>query len=723
MVGQWFADWTPTFSTELKISNRDYSSVPIPIAGGRLPQVTLRLTGALPSDAPTGTNSNNRDLNFGTERSRHFNVLETKTLDAYFGGTWTLGAHELKFGLDYADNDVYNAFVQDANGQYRFQCENGTYSFGAVTCSTATYDQIAAAALENFRLGRPSFYQVQFPQAGRVLEDAAAIWSYQNTGVFVQDSWKVNKDLNLMFGVRLDQQAVPEKPLANAAAAAAPVAGTVSGTTYTRATGGFGLDNTETLDGNTLVQPRFGFNWNLGGSERRMQLRGGFGLFQGAAANVWLSNPFTNTGMAVTSLNCASFTACTTAGATFSPDPDNQPGLTGTTPAANIDFLSSKLEQPSVWKANLAFDTETPALPYVGVLTVGAEWMHTKTNKALYYHHLNLGMPTATGSDGRQLFYRSEGLNPACWNANGSAITSGACATPSGQSRTRALSNRSFGNVLLALPTSKGGGDALTLSVSQPRVGNFSWSAAYTYTTAKEVSPLTSSTSSSNWSNRNIFNPNEEVLQNSNYLTKDRINASLTWSKATIGSYKTTFGVFYEGRRGKPYSWTYINDLNGDGISGNDLMYIPTAPGSGEVEFRGRDANETAAQAEAAFWDIVNANPALRSAKGGVVGRNNSFAPWVNSFDLRISQELPGIKTGHKGVITLDILNFANLLNKKWGRIDEINFPSSRSFVNYAGVNAQGKYVYSLGTTEDYVTRQTSGESQWAAQITLKYEF
>jgi hypothetical protein len=181
--------------------------------------------------------------------------------------------------------------------------------------------------------------------------------------------------------------------------------------------------------------------------------------------------------------------------------------------------------------------------------------------------------------------------------------------------------------------------------------------------------------------------------------------------------------VFYEGRRGKPYSWTYINDLNGDGISGNDLMYIPSAPGSGEVEFRGRNSSETAAQAEAAFWEIVEANPALRSAKGGVVGRNNTFAPWVNSFDVRISQEVPGIKTGHKGVITLDILNFANLLNKKWGRIDEINFPSSRSFVNYVGVNAQGNYVYSLGTTEDYVTRQTSGESQWAAQVTLRYEF
>lgn len=719
VVGQWFADWTPAFSTEFKLSNRDYSSMPVPLAGGRLPQVTIRvLSPTLPPDAPAGTNSNNRDLNFGTERSRHFNVLETQTLDAYFGGTWNLGAHELKFGVDYADNDVYNAFMQDTNGQYRFQCESdAAYSFGTVDCTTADYATQVAAALENFRLGRPSFYQVQGPQAGRVLEDAVAIWSYQNTGLFLQDSWSVGRSFNLMFGLRVDQQSVPEKPIANAAAAMAAVPGSVSGSTFTRASGGFGLDNTETLDGNTLVQPRLGFNWNLGGSERRMQLRGGLGLFQGAAANVWLSNPFTNTGRAVVSLNCSNFTNCGTAGAMFSPDPDDQPGLAGTIPAANLDFISSKLEQPSVWKANLAFDMELPALPVVGALTVGAEWLHTKTNKGLYYHHLNLGDPTRLGPDGRQIFYNDKGQDPACWNANGNAITSGACATPSSQSRTRALSNPAFGNVLLALPTGKGGGDAVTLSMGQPRVGNFAWSAAYTYTRAKEVNPLTSSTSGSNWSNRNIFNPNEEVLQNSNYLVRDRINAALTWSKPTIGTYKTTFGVFYEGRRGKPFSWTYINDLNGDGIGGNDLMYIPSAPGSGEVEFRG------GADEEARFWEIVDANPALRSAKGGVVGRNNSYAPWVNSFDVRLSQELPGLKAGHRGVITLDILNFANLLNKKWGRIDEIGFPSSRSFVYYNGINASGQYVYSLGSLEDYTTRQTSGESQWAAQVTLRYEF
>lgn len=719
VVGQWFADWTPSLSTELKLSKRDYQQRHTPANGTRLPAIGMRFSGDLPAGTPSGVSSNNRFLNMGTENSRHFNVLDTSTLDVYAGATWTAGAHEVKFGADFADNEVYNAFVQNTNGNYTFGCEPGTYSFGTFTnCTQMTAAQRDLAVLENFRSGKPSAFVVQVPQPGLVIGDAAANWSYGNIGLFVQDSWKLSKAFSLMFGMRVDQQQVDTKPRANAKVSEAPVAGSINGTTYTRATGGFGMDNTVTLDGNNLFQPRVGFNWDLSSAARRAQLRGGMGLFQGAAANVWLSNPFSNTGKSVMELRCASYTACSTANLMFSADPDAQPNsLTGTIPAANVDLLSPDLEQPSVWKLNLAFDTETPALPVVGVLTVGAEWLHTKTNKAIFYRHLNLGAPTATGSDGRELYWRAEGLNPACWNANGTPITNGACATPSGQSRTRALSNSAFGNVLLADATSKGGGDAITLSVGQPAARGFGWNLAYTRTSAKEVSPLTSSTSGSNWGNRNIFNPNEEIEQNSNYLVKDRISATATWSRAFFGEYRTSLGVFYEGRAGKPYSWTFINDMNGDGIGGNDLMYIPSAPGSGDVEFKGGAAEE------ARFWEVVNAHDVLRGAAGGVVGRNNTRGRWVNSFDVRVSQEVPGFLKGHKGSLSLDIFNFGNLLNKKWGRIDEVTFPSNRSFVNYVGRNAQGKYVYSMGSVEDFSTRQASGESQWAAQITLRYEF
>lgn len=734
-VAQWFADWTPTFSTELKVSKRDYDSVPTPFNGQRQPAIGLRFSGTPPLNATTGTT--NRFLNFGTENSRHLNVLKTKTTDLYGGATWNLGAHELKFGADYAKNDVYNAFLQNIFGNYTFACEPGTYSFGTITnCNNATPDQRDLAVLENFQRGLPSSYTLQKALSGRTIDDAVATWRYENTGLFLQDSFKVTPTLSLMAGVRVDMQKVPTKPIANANAVVARTAGRVTDPTgaagansVVRDTGGFARDNTETLDGTELVQPRMGFNWKLDTPERRMQLRGGLGLFQGAAANVWLSNPFSNTGVAVTTYSCTTFQACngntnSTASLTplFRANPDQQQQPTGTPPAPNIDFISPNLEQPSVWKFNLAFDTEVD-LPMVGNVVASAEWMHTKTKAGIFYQHLNLGDPTRSGTDGRQLFWMPQSYSPACWSGS-TLLTTGACSG----GRDRALSNASWGrNVLLAEKTSKGGGDALTLSLSQPAgPAGFSWSVAYTFTTAKEVSPLTSSTSSSNWSNRNIFNPNEEVLQNSNYLTKDRVNASVSWQKAFVGSYRTTVGLFYEGRRGKPYSWTFLNDMNGDGISGNDLMYIPNGPGSGEVVFRGADGSiggAASATAEAQFWQIVNGYEGLSKSKGGVVGRNDSYAPWVNNFDLKISQEIPGFTAKHKASITLDILNFGNFLDKRWGRINEIDFPSSRGFVNYNGLDASGKYVYSLGTLRDWTTRQVNGESQWAAQVTLRYEF
>lgn len=725
IVGQWFADWSPNFSTELKVSKRDYESIPkVPLL---MPQVSLNFTG----NSPTGTGTRNTSLLFGTERSRHFNELTTNTQDAYFAGTWNLGAHELKGGVDISKNDVFNAFVQDTLGNYVFRCINSsatfTYSFGAINCATATAAQVDAAVLENFQRGRPLSYTLNTAATGRTVAEAAANWSLTNAGVFLQDTWTVNKQLALTLGVRMDRSSSGDKPLANAAAATAAVPAVVTGLgTGTRQTGGFGIDNTRTIDGETLWQPRLGFNWALDPSDRRKgQVRGGVGLFQGEAASVWLSNPYSNTGVVLRSVGCGSGTlgACPGTDGLFNADPALQPttGLGSSVPQANVDFLAPGVRQPSVWKLNLAFDRE---LPWYG-LQAGAEWIHTRTNSAIYYQQLNLGAATNTGPDGRPMYFNASGYNPACWTASGTRATGTGCTTAV---TTRALSNAAYNNVLQVTDTKKGSGNQITLSLRQQPMPELNWQAAYTRTSSTEVSPLTSSTAGSNFGNRAIFNPNEEVAANSAYLIRDRVSAAITWSKPLWGRYKTTVGLFYEGRKGVPYSWTYYNDLNGDGFDGNDLMYIPKAPGSGEVVFVGGAAEE------AKFWQIVNANPELSAARGKTVKRASSFNPFVNSFDLRFSQEIPGFSSKHKGVFTLDLLNVGNMLDKRWGLIKEVGFNTApfggtagggiaRSFVNYRGMTADGKYLYSLGDLETAGTKQVKGESQWAVQMTLRYEF
>jgi len=683
VVGQLFSDWTENFSTEFKVARRDYDSVFN--NNSRLPTIAIQFNNPAAAGTATGTTT----LLMGTEQSRQFNQLNTKTTSAYFAGNLFVGDHELKFGFDYDDNEIFNAFLQNTNGNYTFSC------LETITCANS------------FQSGRPVSYTSQQPRAGLTLLDGAAAWTNQNVGLFVQDTWSVNYNLTLMAGLRLDTPNVDDSPLYNAAADAAIIAGAGP---YGRQTGGFGYDNSVTIDGKELLQPRVGFNYTFD-SERPTQLRGGFGLFQGASANVWLSNPYSNTGLATQIFSCSGTgsQACTTP--IFSADPDLQPRPVATQPAANVDIIDPGLEQPAIWKANLAFEHE---LPFWG-LVASAELLLTKTETGIFYEHLNLGEATRIGPDGRELYWSAGGYNPASWSATGSAnVGSGVTS--------RARSNLAFGNVLLAKPSDKGHGEMLTVSLSKPMANDWSWSLAYTYADATDVSLLTSSTSNSNWNGRMIFNPNEEVEATSNYLVKDRFTGALQFRQYFFEGYKTEIGLFYEGRKGKPYSWTYINDFNGDGIGGNDLMYIPNP---GQISFRDRAGSAAGTADEAAaFWAIVNANPALRGSIGGVVDRNSDYNPWINSFDVRISQDLPGFFEGNKTVISLDILNIGNLINKKWGQIDEIDFPSNRSFVWYNGIDpVTGNYVYNVGNVENEINRQAKGESSWAAQFTIRYEF
>ena len=719
-VAQWFADWTPEFSTELKVSRRDYESKPN--NNSVLPQVSLQFINALPPGLDPATPTS-RQLFFGTERSRQFNLLATATDDAYLAGNLLIGGHEIKGGIDYSGNKISNAFLQDTYGNYLFRCVNSsaTYTYtslpGGINCATASAADIEKATLENFQRGRPFTYAIQVPVPGRTLQDAAANWSINDTGLFLQDTWKVSKKLTLFGGLRVDKQRVPDKPIANIAATAPTVAG--NATTNARQTGGFGLDNTVTIDGEQLVQPRVGFNLNLDGEDKlKRQLRGGLGLFQGAAASVWLTNPFQNTGVVVRTIGCGgSLAACSSTGGQFSADALNPlVNFPGVTPAANVDYIEKGLGQPAVYKANLAFDAE---LPLWG-LTAGAEWLHTQVKQGIFYRYLNLGTVTRTGSDGRELYYNANGYNTNCWTSSGATNAGGAgCA---GVPVAKALNNAAYNNVLLASKTNKGDGDAITLSLSQQPWRDLNWTVGFTRTAATEVSPLTSSVANSNWLSRSSFNPNEEVASNAAYLVRNRVNASLSWSKAFIGSYKTSLGLFYEGKTGHPYSWTINNDLNGDGAAGNDLMYIPTAPGSGEVVFAG------GATEEARFWEVVNANKELKNSLGKVVRRNGSYATFTNNVDMRLSQEVPGFTSKQKGTLTIDFLNLGNMLNKKWGRINEVAFQAAggqaRSFVNFKGLDANGKYIYAvMPAVEALETRQAKGESQWALQVTLKYEF
>ena len=662
-VGQLFSDWTDTFSTEFKASFRDYSA--IRQTPGKDPSVRINFG----SDA----------LFLGTETNSQANELFTKTWNFYGAGTLTLGNHDLKFGADWASNEIYNIFAPATQGVYIF------------------------SDLNAFRDGIWNRFDFRVPQPGKDLDSLAADYTYRSMGFFVQDQWYVNDKLTLTLGVRADKGSVNTNPEYNAPAAQA-----------------FGYDNSDIGIGDYLFQPRLGFNYTFS-SDRQAQLRGGIGLFMGDSPQVWLSNAYNTTGLNYINYSLNTYNPALR----FDGTAEAPPGTGSRT--QNISFTSPDFEQPSVWKANLAFDTETGWMDTV----FSAELLLTKVNTALVYKNLNLGAPQLQGPDGRDLFYSR---NPV----GGRAIlfyTEDSTGRRTDRPQ-RVGRNTAYDQAYLIDTTDLGGSQQFTVSLSKPwsEASDWSWSMGYTYTHATEANGLTSSTVTSNWAGTNVFNANEEVASRSRYEIRDRFSGSLNWKHKFFGDYQTQAGLVYEGRSGRPFSYIYYNDINGDdagssGTSLQDLFYVPSGPGDvlfGSLSSTGVfTANPTM---EASFFDWLATEEGLNRYRGKVVPGNSGRAAWVNTFDVHLSQELPGFWKGHKSEIFLDIQNVGNLINKDWGHIYDYGFFATKRVASVQGIY-DGKYVYNWrgadaatvanGDSDSFNT----GVSQWSLQLGFKYKF
>jgi hypothetical protein len=349
-------------------------------------------------------------------------------------------------------------------------------------------------------------------------------------------------------------------------------------------------------------------------------------------------------------------------------------------------------------------------LPWYGLVS-SAELLLTSTESGIYYENLNLFASSGSSAnasliapDGRLLYW----LDPFA-SATGAFSTTG--------TNPRGRRNTQFTDVLIARPTNKGSGAQMTLALEKPLEENWGWSIAYTYTEAEEVNPLTSSQSVSNWANSYRLNPNEETAENSVYAIKDRFVGSLDFKKAFFGDLDTKFTLFYEGRSGRPFSFGFINDANGDGRV-NDLLFVPAA--RGDVIFTGGAAMEDA------FFAYLERNEDLRRYAGRVAEAGGDDAPFVHNFDLRISQELPGFAKDQSFEVWLDILNVGNLIDEDWGDVREVGFPFGNGIVSFAGIDrATGRYRYTFteASLRDLTLRDNIGESRWSAQLGLRFKF
>ncbi|MBV9108107.1 MAG: TonB-dependent receptor [Gemmatimonadetes bacterium] len=459
-----------------------------------------------------------------------------------------------------------------------------------------------------FLAGQPSTFQVQHLAPGG---KPAADFNVRRLGGYVQDRWNALNNLVLTLGLRYDVTTFPDKPSENAKVHTAYAS---RSTSAVPASAG-------------VFSPRFGFNWDVMG-DKTTQVRGGAGLFAGRQPYVWISNLYGNTGVDYINFRCTTQAASPK----FVADPLNQPTacVGASSPNLIVNTADPNLKPPEVARYDLALDRQLP-LGFVATL----EGLYTRTVHDLFYRDLALGVDSLNRTvEGRPRLQLNTAKTPG------------------------------VGDVFDLNNTSQGYTYSLTAQLQRPFRDGWDASIAYTRGHAKDINSLTSSVAQSNFQfNLVRFDPNNPELTTSNYDIPDRVVAEVSKRFSWFRNLPTDITAYYIGQSGLPYSYAYNGDVNGDGFTQNDLIYVPRS--ASEINFA-----STATVSPAQSWqnldNFINSVSCLREQRGQVLKRNSCRLPWSSQVNLKFEQSVSVHRTN--AALTLDVINFGNLLNSEWGR-------------------------------------------------------
>jgi hypothetical protein len=257
---------------------------------------------------------------------------------------------------------------------------------------------------------------------------------------------------------------------------------------------------------------------------------------------------------------------------------------------------------------------------------------------------------------------------------------------------------------------------------------------AYSYGEAKNtVDP--GSIAFGSWSANQVpGNPNNPPVGLSPTSPGHRVFLTASYKKDYFKFGSTMLSVFWQGYTIGNGSYAYSGDLNGDGNTSNDLIYIPKDTSEMNFQpFTSGTTTFTAAQ-QAAAWDAyINQDSYLSKHRGQYAERGAVFLPMVFRGDLSLAQDLFRDMGGkrHGVQLRLDILNVSNLLNHNWGVGQR--FVSTQPLIvptaaQGGAADAQGRAQYRLqvinGALIGTSLQQTLTQADvYSLQFSVRYSF
>ncbi|HVL69246.1 MAG TPA: carboxypeptidase regulatory-like domain-containing protein [Vicinamibacterales bacterium] len=555
---------------------------------------------------------------FGFEPFTPNNELRYNTFQVQNNLSWFRGRHNIAAGVSIERYESENVFFPGSQSVYVYNSLNDFF---------ADIDHLQAnpnRTQSPITLRRFQVRWANIPGMEKPVQPLEVLY----WGAYVQDNFRVRDNLTLNAGIRFDVPNFGDTAFANANADAL---------TFRDEAGNPVQYSTGKLpDARLHWSPRVGFNWDVF-SNRQTQLRGGTGVFTGRPAYVWISNQIGNTGV-LTGFEEIN----NTRNRPFHPDPNRyKPANVTGAPASAFELAltDSDFQFPQVWRSNIAVDHRLP-WGWTGT----AEFMYGRDVNGIYYINANLAPPNSAfvGPDAR----------PRWVGTNANRIHSHV-------SNAVVLKNQDVGRMW-----------DVSVSAEKNLARGLWMKTAYRYGESKNtVDP--GSIAFGSWNNNpHAGDPNNPGLAFANASPGHRFFVVGSYTAEYFSFGKTTFSLFFDSFTQGNTSYTFSGDLNGDGGTSNDLIYVPR--NTSEMNFQTFTASGrtfTAAEQAAAWEAYIAQDPYLSKRRGQYAERGAVFLPMVRRVDASLMQDIFRNMGGrrHSLQFRADILNFGNLLNSDWG--------------------------------------------------------
>ena len=443
-------------------------------------------------------------------------------------------------------------------------------------------------------------------------------------GTSLGDSYRVTRDLQLQYGVRLDANRFLDRPAIDPDVGAA-----------------LGIANDHVPD-KVYASPRLGFSWTYGtapqvsgfaGAARvpRAVVRGGVGIFQNTPSTNLVGSAIDNTGLA------SALQQITCVGSAV-PTPD-WPGYA--TSLANVPDRCADGSTGSVF-ANAAPNVVLFAPDYAAPrsLRSNLQWSGPVADNRLmttvdltYSRNMNQASTVDVNFDPTQRFtLDGEGGRPVYVQPTSIVPATGTIA--SADARRTSLFSRVSALRSDLLSDSR----RLTVSLSPGQFSTrFNWGLSYVYSSVREQTRGFGGNTAGNpldvaWG-RSAFDSHHQIVYNLGYNFFDVVR--LGW-----------YGQF---RSGTPFTPLVAGDINGDGWS-NDRAFVfkPSATSDPAVA----SAMQTLLTSGSA-----EARACLQKQLGTIAGRNSCQGPWTSTATLSLSFNPVKVRMPQRASISFQLSN------------------------------------------------------------------